>query len=396
MSNKGLWRQSYLCLIVANALVTVSYCMFTGLLAVYVNKELGFGNSVVGTMAAWLGVSLMALKLLTGPIIDRVDKKRILLISTVLVLLNTLGYFLASDVHLLFFLRVLNGAVNGLFIVSSSTLVALVVDDAHLESAVTYYRVTSSLTASVGPVLGNMVFLRYGFTALFTVMTVLVVISLALIFLVKSADIPPVLPDRKQSLLKILHPRNLIEFAVLPIAAVVFIQYFSISSATNFLIAYGNSKGIPNMSLFFMADCAFMLLAQPLHRLLKWSINDKLFVAFGLIMIAAALAMIPLVSSLAGVLAIGSLYGLGEGFTMPLLNAMALRKAAPSRKGVASSTFSIANGIGTSMGSDLWGGISEARGYSPIFRLAALCSVIASMTVFTVLREPKESKAEEA
>ena len=65
-----------------------------------------------------------------------------------------------------------------------------------------------------------------------------------------------------------------------------------------------------------------------------------------------------LANSLLYILIAGTLYGLGEGLVTPLLNSIAVKQAPANRKGAAIATFSLFNGIGSSIGGGLWGKVS--------------------------------------
>lgn len=380
-----LWRRSYTSLIVANSLVTVSYTMFTSLLPLYVHT-LGYNNKTAGDMAAGLGVTLMLSKLLAGAFIDRSDKRRFLICSTILVLFNSVGYCFASDIKILYLLRLLNGLSNALFIVASSTLIAFVAEDAQLEDAISYYRITSSLTVAIGPAAGNYLYLHYGFSALFQSMVLLVAVSLVAVLFVCKQDIPETAVKTRASFKEAFKPAALVEFSALPASLAVLFLFISTSSTSNYLVAYGNAQGITKMSLFFFTNCIFMLLARALHKLLARRMNEKLLLTLGMGFIAAALVSISFAKQLWAILLIGAIFGLGDGITTPLLNTMALRKAPASRKGTASATFSLANGIGTSIGADIWGSVSENFGYPAVFQGAAFGAVLEIPIMWFVLQ----------
>ena len=48
----------------------------------------------------------------------------------------------------------------------------------------------------------------------------------------------------------------------------------------------------------------------------------------------------------------------GDGLVTPLLNSIAVKQAPANRKGAAIATFSLFNGIGSSIGGGLWGKVS--------------------------------------
>lgn len=378
--NNTLWKRSYTCLIIANALVTASYSMFTSLLSVYVN-ELGFGNSVAGSMVAGLGMVLMLSKLLAGSIVDRVPKDKLFVFSAFLVLLNTAGYCFADSIPVLFFLRLFNGFTNALFIVTSSAMIVLSVDDRRVEEAVSYYRVTSSLTVAIGPVFGNILYRRYGFSPLFVSMSVLAALAAVLACAVDSADFPK--PSAAAPGIKRRFSLSCpIERTAIPVAVVTIFLYMATSSVGNYLVAYGNTRGFTTTGLFFLISSLFLLLSTLVYKRFLNKLNPKVILSIGFLLIACSIFLIPLASADMYILLLSALYGFGEGLTTPLLNAIAFRNAAPERKGAAAATFSIANGIGTGIGGYLCGHVSESFGYTPMFGVSAINSVLAGIMLW--------------
>ncbi len=380
-----LWQRSYTSLIIANCFITVAFTMFGGLLPLYVT-QFGGDNSVVGSMAAGFGIVLMLTKPLTGAVIDRTNRRNFLIAATALFVLNTAAYALTKSIGFLFFLRLLNGLTNGIFIVASSTLIALVVSDDRLEDAISYYRITSSLTSAAAPAIGTAVYRAAGFNTLFLVMTALSLAGLALVFLMREEDIPPLGDLAPFTFRSTFAIRNIVEFAVLPVAAVAVFYYMAVSSTKDYLVAFGETIGVHSISLYFITNSIFMLLSRAVHRVLRHRIPEKIILSLGGATMAAVYLAVPFIRSTMGAVALGAVFGLADGLTTPLLNAIGLRNAPVSRKGTASATFSMITGIGTSVGGDLWGKLSAAYGYPLIYRGASLTALAGTAAVWLLLR----------
>lgn len=380
-----LCQRSYTSLIVANCMITVAFTMFSGLIPLYVQR-FGADNAVVGSMAAGFGLVLMLSKPLTGAVIDRTNRKTFLVISTALFALNTALYLLTKGIGFLFFLRLFNGLTNGLFIVASSTLISLVVSDDRLEDAISYYRITSSLSSSAAPAIGAAIYRNFGFGTLFSVMTTLSVIGLALVFLIREKDIPPLGELPPFSARSAYSLRNIVEFSVLPVAAIAIFFYMAVSSTKDYLVAFGETVGVQSISLFFLTNSIFMLLSRAVHRVINGKLSERIILSIGGAVMALCYLLIPAIRTTLAAVSLGAVFGLADGLTTPLLNAIALRRAPVNRKGTASATFSMITGIGTSVGGDLWGKLSAGFGYPIIYRGASLTSLIGVGMVWLLLR----------
>ncbi len=390
-----LWTRSYTSIIIVNILMTMAFSMFSGLIPLYV-RDLGGDNRIVGSMAAGFSILMMLSKPLTGALMDRTDRRRFLLISTALFSLNVSAYGLKGNLALLYFLRLCSGLTNGLYIVSSSAMISLVVKDRRLEDAISYYRITASLSSAASPAIGTFLYRSRGFPALFAVMAVFAVSGFILMNLVDRNDVPDVKVTEPFSVRTTLHPRNLVESSALPACGVVLFLYIATSSTKDYLIAYGETAGVPNISLFFLTNSIFMLLSRLVHRLAGNRISENMRISAGAAVLAGVYFLVPQIRTTFAAVLAGAVYGLADGLVTPLLNAIALRRAPLRRKGTASATFSMVNGIGTGIGGDLWGRMSAAYGYPPIYYGASAFALIGSAATWVFLRPSRRSRQEEA
>ncbi len=384
MSSK-LWHRSYTSLIASNCLMTIAFNMFTGLIPLYVQR-FGADNSVVGSMAAAYGLVLMLSKPVTGAMIDRTNRRKFLVVSSALFTLNIALYMMTRSIGFLFFLRLLSGVTNGLFIVTSSTIVSLIVADDRLEDAISYYRISASLSSSASPVIGAAIYRGLGFGAVFGTMFALAAGGLALMCLVREKDVPPLGELPPFSARQAFALRNILEFSVLSVSLTAFFFYTSTSSTKDYLVAFGETVGVHSISFFFLSSSLFMLLSRVVHRLIGKKVSEKAVLTIGGALMSGCYLIVPAVRSTLGAVSLGAVFGLAEGLTTPLLNAMALRRAPLNRKGTASATFSMVTGLGTSLGGDLWGKLSASFGYPIIYRGASLTSLLGTAAVWILLR----------
>jgi predicted MFS family arabinose efflux permease len=97
----------------------------------------------------------------------------------------------------------------------------------------------------------------------------------------------------------------------------------------------------------------------------------------GMIFIALTMVILFLAQNLFFFLAAAICYGIGFGAVQPSLQAMAVSKVLPQRRGAANGTFMSGFDLGIGVGSILWGFIAGFAGYSTMYLLAALPVVVA-------------------
>ncbi len=385
---KALWDKNYTSLIISNSLVTIAFVMLTSTLPLYV-QEHGGNNSDAGSMAAVFGIVFLILKPLIGSFIDRTNMLRFLKISIVLYAINCAFYGITASIPFIFALRIVNALTNALFIISCSALVAAILDADQLEDGIAYYRVTSSITVAIAPTIASRLYMAGGFPLMIKAMTVMSVIAFMALFYFDEDRSPAPHKESPLSVKETLRIRNLVEFAALPPCFLALFTYIAAASTGNYLIAFGNSRSLPEVSYFFAVSCVFMIIARLLQKGLSRRTNESMAAATGTILAAAGFFMIAGADSLPFILLAGALYGLGDGLVTPLLNSIAVKRAPKERKGAATATFSLFNGIGSSLGAGIWGKVSYAYGYGAIFRGASFSCLLAAALSFLILSRRK-------
>ena len=387
-----LWTRSYSCLIVANSLATIAYTLFTCVLPLYV-AEIGGDNATAGWLAGAVTLVLMISRPLAGAVMDRLEQRRVVLLGGLMMFCNAAAYFVAGNIPVLALLRIANGISNAVFIVSSSTLIAGVVADERLEDGIGFYRVTSSLSVAISPAISTEILARWGFTGLFSVMSVLSLAGLLLLFGISRRDCPVPQPLSLGKERPPLALSSFFEFAALAPSFVAMFSYVANSSTNNYLVAFGESRQLPSVSYFFLINCLFMLVARGLFARLRSRFTPRLLIPLGMCLGAAAYFLIATATAPAAILLAGVCSGIAEGTVTPTLNAMVFRLCRPDRRGVATATFGVFNDLGTSLGAILWGSVSAQAGYPPIFFLAAACCAAgAGLCLLILPRSPRSEK----
>jgi predicted MFS family arabinose efflux permease len=90
-------------------------------------------------------------------------------------------------------------------------------------------------------------------------------------------------------------------------------------------------------------------------------------VALGFTLQMASLIVLVMVTSLAGIIAAGALYMLGNAVGSSATLALAVERADPQRRGKAMATFSLAYPLAYGVGSLFTGAVVNAAGYIPMF-----------------------------
>jgi MFS family permease len=130
---------------------------------------------------------------------------------------------------------------------------------------------------------------------------------------------------------------------------------------------YAANLGIGNVSLFFAANSLFMAISRPLSG--RWADRggSTAVILIGLLSLFAGMIAISLSHGIVGLLLAGALVGFCSGFSMPTLQALAVRDVPADRRGAATGTYFVAFDMGFGVGAVVWGLVVQASGYRGMY-----------------------------
>jgi MFS family permease len=103
-----------------------------------------------------------------------------------------------------------------------------------------------------------------------------------------------------------------------------------------------------------------------------------------MLLLAIALWILFIASSLPLFLLAGVIYGLGYGMAQPVLNALVISRAPADRRGAANATFLCAMDMGGILGAVVWGIVAQLVGFSYIYIASSFLIVLAVILYLAV------------
>ena len=150
----------------------------------------------------------------------------------------------------------------------------------------------------------------------------------------------------------------------------------SLPAITNFSVLYARELGIIEFGAFFIFIGFTSLLGRPMLGRLSDRIGRDLSVGVGFGLQCAGLVLIAAASNLAGMIACGTLYMLGNAIGSSTTLALAVERANPERRGKQMATFSVAYPLSYGVGSMIIGSAVQAAGYMGMFYMMAAVQVL--------------------
>ena len=367
MTRQTLWNKNFILLICMNLLAQAAFNLITPLLSLYV---LGFGASLA---TAGLVVGIFALAaLLLGPVagllIDRMNKKYLLMACTFINGLATFGYMLAPDTAAMIALRMLHGVSFTVAISTNMGWISDFIPKKRLGEGMGYYSIGQVIAMAAAPTAGIEISERIGIESTFFLAALLLIAATTDMSFMKSS---PALPHPKFSL-SALHLSDIVSFQLLPLSLIGGLFSMGNGLASSFLVLLAQERDIPNIGLYFTVNALCLLLTRPLAG----KLYDKKGLSFILYpaLLCAILEALLLghAAGLSMILAAAVIKAFGQGTAQPSLQAECLRRSGSAQRGLAASTFFIGANSGQGFGPLAGGAVASAFGYTAMFNCSAV------------------------
>jgi MFS family permease len=360
-----IFSRSFSLAILANLFSFTSMYLLLATMPLYV-VAIGGSVSDAGIVLACFTLTAVIVRPLVGRLSDRRSKKVIMLAGAVILAASSLLYEPVHSVPLLMAVRLLHGVGWAAFGTAASALAADLAPASRRGEAMGYFGVGMNVAMAIGPALGVFLVGRTGYGALF--LTAMVLAAAAALSVIGIAE-----PVRAAG-----HPaaqrgwRSFILPSALFPSAVLLTNALTYASVVALLPLFAEEAKLGNPGLFFTVfSIVVLVLRGPLGRL-----SDRrgrvAVVAPGLLFTFVALLLLSQATSLAMLLIVAVLYGVGVGAAQPTLMAMTVDRAKPQERGAAMGTFTTAMDLGIGIGSVLWGMTADAFGFQTMYVAASV------------------------
>ncbi len=348
-------------------------------------RSLGATAAMIGVTVGMYSATNLLGNLGAGVLLDRIDRKRLVVIGMVLTAASLYAYSLVDTPGQLLVLRGLHGLFAGVLAPGAFAMLG----DRSRSQRVRSMGMSGSLiavSAVLGPPLAGGIREALGFEAVFiTSGTLMLVAAVAFLVLVPgstpSTDGPT--QDRQQmsSLVR--------DGVLLRVFWTVLVMTFGIGVLINYLPVLveemGGSARTSGIAFATFSLVATALMASPLHRILD-ARSRALTVACGLAFLGvSSLVMATLGVAAAALFPAMVVFGLGFGLLFPSLSVSVADQAGSSQRGTAFGIFYAIYSLGVFLGAVVSGGVSGAfTDTGAPFYLAAAIPLVAIPIAFGI------------
>jgi len=379
---ESIWTRAFALLCLAEFLGYAQHFLLQPTFPLYIT-HLGGSPFVVGLVIASFGVTSVISRPIIGYWADRWSVTGVMILG---LFTQTLANFICFVPH-----SVATMLANGLRGIGWSgmntggyTLLATAAPAHRRGEASGYYGGVQSTATILFPAVALWIIeAPYGgFNTVFLVAMSLVLIGAAAAYFL-SRQVPSYAPrnDFESSAVWWREIINVFDRQILLAAMLLFILNLSLPALSSFVVLYAKQLGIGQFGWYYVVIGITSTLARPLLGRLsdKIGCGRSLLVAFGFE--TAALLMMPMVSSLAGIMMAGAVWYIGSAIGGARILALAMESAPVERRGRAMASFSVAFPLSNGTGALLNGLVVDFAGYTWMyFSAAILCSVGFALT----------------
>ena len=380
-----IWNKTFVCLFLAQAFMSLSNGSINILIARYASESLGVSDVVMGNLVGlYFGVAL-AMRPIAGPLQAKLNKKNLLIAVYFTGGIVNLGYALFNTTEAFIAFRVIQGMQYAFM--GSLTMVIAVnsLPKERVASGVAVYGLGGTIMQTIAPNLGlwmrdidGVEGLEYGYQLAFFFAACVLAVAVIPLFMI------PYKKETKEELASAgAWYKNIISLKTIPMAIVIILTGMAMAGFRNFMDAFANEVGIPNIGLFATTTALMMLITRPMSGRILDRYDAKKVLPAGMGLLAVALVIISRSKTLPVVL-IGAVFSsFGQGFVQPGLQSMCIKTEVPIRRAVASNTLYAGIDLGMYIG-PVWGGIVKSHYDFSAAILAGMVPLALALVLFLI------------
>lgn len=375
-SPQRIWTASFVSISLTQLMVFAVFYSLIAALPLYVVNELGGSAAQAGLMITLTLIPQVLIRFVAEPFFQRIGRKRGLVLSIAFFAVITFAYAWVDTIPALYVLRLLHGIPFGIITTATGSIAATVVPAGRRGEGIGYFSMAAGAAVVIGPSVTLMLLQRISFTALFIVLGLAAVASIAVALVVQlpaQAHAPRVTASARSD------PRNrksindFIETKALPVSAVMGVITMAYAGITAFVPVFAETLDLSAAAAFFFVVYAVaMMITRPYVGKRYDRRGPSSVIVPGLVLYATGFAVLSQTSTSWVLLASATLIGLGYGALQPSMQTMALQSTSATRAGYATATFFTFFDTGIAIGSVILGIVVDAHGFRALYAASAI------------------------
>lgn len=385
MNTDRLWSPAFINYGVSSGIFYMTQYVLVAALPIILTAELDGSALDAGLAMTYFQIGTILCRPFAGRLIDGLDKRVILLISSALFFVIMGLFNLTTSLQTIFVLRGLHGAIFALGTTVMAALAVVVLPASRKGEGINMFAVFSNIAMVLGPAVGLYALQAYGSSALYMFLTIMTALAFVLSNVIR---LPKELAKPRQKTSKGWSISQFIEKRSLPWALMGLFIGFTYSGVLVFIPIELNSMeaGVWG-SVFFALFALMIIISRPLVGKVYARYGSRFVIYPGVGLFIIGLAILGVVSTPVGIICTAPLLGLGYGAAQPAFQALAVQSAPIERAGVSTATYFLALDIAVGAGSVILALIANALGYQYLYQITSLIMIIALALYHFVIRK---------
>ena len=316
---------------------------------------------------------------ITGGIVDRVGKRRVLMTSSLALATFSAIYAVLPSYRAMLGLVVVHGVFWSGLLVAAGSYVTDLVPPLRRAEGMSYWGMSTIFAVAMAPTIGLWVFEHGGWTLLCIEAAGLNLLMFAIAWLLLPSD-PPAAPAAVRG----WSWRSLVEWKVLALSFTLFLYAFGYGGITSFVAMYSEASGVSPRALYFTVFSVAILVTRPYVARLGDRVGHRRVLLPCLVLVMLGFVLLAVGGSRTVFVMSALVFGTGFGAAYPLFLGHVMRHVDPARRGAAFGSILAAFDTGIGTGSIAIGWIVEHHGFQAAYGVAALVAAFAVPYFLTV------------
>ncbi|WP_425283742.1 MFS transporter [Mesobacillus persicus] len=381
-----IWTKDFILICFANFFIFLGFQMTLPTIPLFV-EHLGGNDQLIGIVVGIFTFSSLLLRPYAGHALETKGRKFVYLIGLLIFVISVGSFGFATGMFFLFFLRIIQGVGWGFSTTASGTIATDVVPASRRGEGLGYYGLSGNLALALGPSLGLALTGVMSFKMLFFVCAALGLMAFLMASKIHYKEV-------EKSSVPVTNPKwDIYEKSALQPSMLLFFITVTFGGIATFLPLYSAQKAIPGIEWYFLIYAMFLMISRTFSGQLYDRKGHQAVFIPGAGMILIAMVLLAWLPNSFILYVAAALYGLGFGSIQPALQAWAVEKALPNRKGMANATFFSSFDLGVGIGAIAFGQIGHIWGYSSIYLTSALSVLISILLYIYLLFKNKQAES---
>ncbi|WP_342046664.1 MFS transporter [Bacillus sp. OTU530] len=388
MSNTppSLWTKTFIIIMLANAFAFFAFDILLPTLPLFLERYGGLDISKIGLIIGSFTFSAIIIRPFTEIFTNKFGRKKVLVVSILICLLSTLGYYIGTSFILALSIRILHGFGFGLAVTILSTLAAEIIPKDRRGEGMGMIGNGTTVALALSPFAGMWLFNSYNPIILFGVAGLSLLVFLSCVSFI---SFPESVANSNQTEKSFL--QSMIEPSAIFPCFLMLLFGICIGGVISFMALYAKELNIEGVAWFYFVNTVSGFLI----RFISGKVFDRKGHAWVLIpssiSITIGFVLLYQATTLSDLLIAATLYGMGTGSLFPSLQAWTLNNTKPEQFTKVTAMFFNSFDLGIGGGSAILGLIAVKTNYSSIYLFSAFVMVFFLLVYCSVLFINKQS-----